>query len=403
MTLPLEGVRVVDFGWVWAGAVPGQLLADLGAEVIKIESHKRLDFMRRGRPIIGDKLDPEQNHMFHNVNRGKLGLTVDLNDPRGADLVRRLVARSDAAIENFAPGYLSRVGLDYAALREVNPSLVMISMSAAGGDGPLRDVRGYATIMAALAGIDYLVGYPGERPLGSQQAYADPNASLHAAVALMAALVHRQRTGEGQHIDLSQWETTIVTVAEAVMDYVMNGRVAAPQGNRYAGLAPCGNYPCRDADSWVSIAVGDEAQWAALVAAMGSPEWALGPEFRTAAGRLENLFALDRHLAAWTRGFGSAELVERLTRHGVPAAPLMDHEARYFDPHYRERETYVEIDHPILGREVVYNVPWRMNDVPRRITRRAPFLGEHNDYVCKEILGLTDEEVARLVAEEVLR
>lgn len=399
--LPFEGLRVVDFGWVWAGALPGHILADLGAEVIKIETRKRLDFMRWGRPIIGDKPDPDQNHMFHNVNRSKLSVTVDVRDPRGAALVKALVAKSDVVIENFAPGFLTRVGLDYAALRQVKPDIVMISMSAAGQHGPLRDIRSYATIIAALCGLDAMVGYPGERPIGMQQAYCDPHASLMGALAVLAALYYRRQTGQGQYIDLSQWEAGVCTIGEAVLDYAMNGRSPGPLGNDEPGFAPHGNYPCKEPDTWVSIAVKTDAEWAAFKAALGHPAWADEPRFATTTDRLANRAALDDLVADWTRQRDPYEATRLLQQAGVAAAPLLDHQARYFDPHFRARGTYVEIEHPILGAEPIYNLPWQMSETPARL-RRAPLLGEHNRYVFCDVVGIPEDEFQRLVEEKVL-
>ncbi len=399
--LPLCGVRVVDFGWVWAGAVPGHLLADLGAEVIKVETHKHLDYMRQGRPIVGDTPDPEQNPMFHNVNRGKLSITVDIRDPRGAELIRKLVALSDVVIENFSPGILRAAGLDHASLRQVKPDLVMISMSAAGQYGPLKDIRTYATMIAGLSGLDSMVGYPGEGILGMQQAYADPNASLHAAVAVLAALVHRRATGEGQYIDLSQWEAGVAVVGEYVLDHSMNRRVARPQGNRLPGMVPHGHYPCQD-DRWVSIAVTSEDDWRAFCGVLGNPSWTRQDRFADVFGRCEHQDALDRHVAEWTRERTHYEVTELLQAAGVAAAPLLDASERFFDPHFQERGTYVDVEHPILGAEILYGVPWRMSETQLSIRQRAPFLGEHNQYVFGDLLGLPTEEIARLVEDEVL-
>ncbi|MER3426116.1 MAG: carnitine dehydratase [Thermoleophilia bacterium] len=399
--LPFSGIRVVDFGWVWAGALPGQILADLGAEVIKVESRKRLDFMRWGRPIIGDRPDPDQNHMFHNINRNKLSITVDITHPEGQRLLKELISRSDIVVENFAPGFMARVGLDYESLRAIKPDIIMISMSAAGQTGPLSQIRSYAAIIAALSGLDAMVGYPGGEPIGMQQAYCDPHASLMGALAVVAGLLYRRRTGRGLYIDLSQWEAAVCTIGEAIIDFEMNGRLRGPEGNHEPGIAPCGNYPCREPDTWVSIAVKTDTEWEALVNAMGSPEWGLDPRFATVMGRLANREALDRLVGEWTRQYTRYEVTERLQAAGIAAAPLLDHQARYFDPHFRERGVYVEVEHPILGSEPIYSLPWKADGTRGRL-RRAPLLGEHNEYVFCRILGLSKEEFDRLVAEKVI-
>ena len=208
----LEGVRVLDFGWVWAGALPGQMLAFLGADVIKVETRTRLDFMRLGPPIVGDKPDPEQQPMFHNVNRGKRSFTVNFQTPAGRELILDLVEKCDVVIENYAPGVLERYGLAYDDLVKRRPHLVMLSLSGGGQQGPLRDLRSYASTIAAYSGLDSLAGYPGEEPLGLQQSYPDPNASLHAAAGLVAALLRRKRTGQGDHLDVGQLHAGLAVV-----------------------------------------------------------------------------------------------------------------------------------------------------------------------------------------------
>jgi crotonobetainyl-CoA:carnitine CoA-transferase CaiB-like acyl-CoA transferase len=398
---PLQGIRVMDLGWVWAGAIPGQVLADLGAEVIKVESRVRLDYMRQGRPIRGTTPDPEQNPMFHAVNRNKLSLTVDLRHPGAPPLVRRLAARSDVVIENFAPGFLAKRGLDYQALREARPDLIMLSVSMAGQTGPLRDLRGYATIIAALSGLDGLVGYPGEAPIGMQQPYSDPNGSLHGLVAVLAALHHRRRTGQGQHIDLSMWEAAVAVMGEAVMEYTLAGRVAGPQGNRHPAMAPHGHYPAAEPDRWLSIVVGSEEEWRALRRAMGEPAWAARPEFADAPARLQNQAELDARLAEWTRRHPQRALVERLQRAGVAAAPVLGPAERAIDPHFVARGTYARVDHPVLGEEWIYTLPWKMRRRPS-VLGRAPLLGEQNAYVLGALLGLSAEEMAGLVERGVV-
>ncbi len=391
---PLDGLRVTDFGWVWAGAVPGHILADLGAEVIKIESLSRLDYMRQGRPLIGMEKDPEQNPMFHNTNRGKLSFRVDMTNSKGAELLKKLVVASDVVIENFTPGVLDKYGLGWETLRSVKPDLIMCSMSAVGQDGPLRDIRTYATMIAGLSGLDSLVGYPGERVLGSQSSYADPNASLHATVAILEALCSRARSGNGRYIDLSQWEAAIDVMAEAVLDYTLNDRVAdTPQGLAHPEMAPYGHFPAAGEDAWIAVAVSGDAQWQALIEALDARDLADDPRFANQNARREHLVALHEALGIHTARHDANTLADALSDAGIPAAPLLHPKELAEHPHFRQRGLYQPVPHPILQDVPVYRLPWWFDDGPIDILRRCPLLGEHNDYVLRKILDLSDADV----------
>ncbi len=393
---PLSGLRVVDFGWVWAGAVPGHILADMGAEVIKVESASPLDYMRQGRPIVGTQKDPEQNPMFQNVNRGKLSLRMKLDHPEAKAVLKDLVAVSDVVVENFSPGVMEKFGLSYPELQSVRPDLVMCSMSAVGQNGPLRGIRTYATMIAGLAGLDSLVGYPGGRVLGSQSSYADPNASLHAAFGILATLWRRRQTGEGAYIDLSQWEAAVNVMGEQVADYGLHDRVPGPCGTLHASKAPYGNYPAAGDDRWIAISVSNDSQWRALKSALGTPEWMSLKKFATAAERLANRVELDERLAHETSRYQADALASALVAAGAPAAPLLERSSIAGSAHFRQRELFEMVEHPVLGSLPVYRLPWRINGAPVPITRRAPLLGEHNDYTLKGLLGYSDERLTAL-------
>lgn len=398
---PLKGLRVVDFGWVWAGAVPGHILADMGAEVIKVESASPLDYMRQGRPIVGTQKDPEQNPMFQNVNRGKLSLRIKLDHPAARGVLLDLIAASDVVIENFSPGVMAKFGLAYADLQRVRPDLVMCAMSAVGQNGPLRGIRTYATMIASLAGLDSLVGYPGGRVLGSQSSYADPNASLHATLGILAALWRRQQTGQGAYIDLSQWEAAVNVMGEQFADYAMHDRVGGPCGTAHAKKAPHGNYPAQGDDRWIAVAVTTDAEWQALRMCLGDPEWMSLPEFATAAQRLAARVELDQRLGQETRKHAADALATALAAAGVPASPLRDASELAADAHFAQRRLFEMVEHPVLGALPVYRLPWHIDGAPVPITRRAPLLGEHNGYTLKEILGYADERVTELTATGV--
>ena len=404
---PLTGYRVLDFGWVLAGAVPGMVLADMGAEVIKVETRQRMDYMRLGRPIIGDDPDPEQNPMFHNVNRGKRSITLNTTRPEAVDLARRLAARCDVVIENFSPGVMQRLGLDYETLSRDNLRLVMASITSNGQTGPLRDLRAYAPSIGALSGLDSTMGYEpakGEagRPLGLKHAYADLSGALHAVFAIVSALHERRSTGVGRYIDVSMLRATVATMGVGLMEYELTGRVLQTRGNYDPVMAPYGNYPCSGDDEWVSIAVRTEDEWKGLVDAMGGPDWTGEPHFASRYARLNNRRELDQRLSQWTRQRPAWEATELLQSHGVAAFPVLDAEGRLFNPHFRERGLYSDIEHPALGSEPIFNLMWQLSRTPPRIQRHAPLLGEHNREVVHGLLGLDETEVSRLEEEQVI-
>ncbi len=399
---PLQGLRVLDFGWVLAGAIPGMVLADMGAQVIKVETRQRLDYMRQGRPLIGEERDPELNPMFHNVNRSKLSITLNTTHPEAIDLARQLAGRCDVVIENFSPGVMDRLGLGYEDLKKHKPDIIMASISSNGQTGPLRDLRAYAPSIGALAGLDSTLGYQGERPLGLKHAYADITGALHAVFAITAALLNRTRTGQGRYIDLSMLRATVATMGIGLSEYALTGRVMEPKGNYDPVMAPYNNYPCLGEDKWVSVAVRTEEEWLGLVQAMGNPGWAQGENFVSKFQRLKHRKELDAHLAAWTSTRTAEDVTKTLQANGVAAAPVMDAEERLADPHFQERGLYREIEHPSLGQEPVFNLMWKLSRTPSSIRRHAPLMGEHNQQVFGDILGMPSEEINRLEEAKVL-
>ena len=396
----LSGYRVLDFGWVLAGAIPGMVLADMGAEVIKVETRQRLDYMRLGRPIVGDQPDPEQNPMFHNVNRGKLSVTLNIGEPEAVELAKRLVARCDVVIENFSPGVMDRLGLGYATLRAIKPDIVMASISSTGQDGPLRDLRAYAPSIGALSGLDSTMGYEDGGPLGLKHAFGDICGALHAVFAVASALYHRNRTGEGQYIDVSMLRATVVTQGVGLMEHALTGRSLQPRGNYDPTMAPYGHYPCaptsESSDQWVSIAVASQSEWQGLVEAMGSPDWAVDDRFRSQYRRQHNRRELDELLGQWTAQHDADAITELLQAHGVAAAPVLSAEERLFHPHFMERGLYNDIDHPALGAEPIFNLMWGLSKTPSAVRRHAPLMGEHNRQVLCDTLGFSEDEVAGL-------
>ena len=403
----LAGYRILDFGTAFASPMAAHLLADMGAEVIKIESQTRLDGLRLGRPIVGEDIAggdrgewPEYQPVFHGLNRSKLGVTVNLKHPEGVELLKRLVRVCDVVVNNFSPGVMDRAGLGYDTLRAEKPDLIYVSLPAAGESGPLRDIVTYAPVIAALAGISGLVGYSSGREdfVGTLQvAFCDAVGALHAVVAILAALRHRKATGQGQAIEIAQWEAAVSMLGEGLLDYVMNGRVLSPAGNTHPTMVPHDNYRCAGEDAWVAIAVRSEDEWRAFCRATGHPEWADDARFADAYRRRQHRSELDALITTWTSRRTPYEAMEVLQAAGVAAMPVMNLEDQFRDPHLREREIHLESEHPKVGLEFLHGIPWRLGATPGRIRRPAPLLGEHNQYVFGELLGLPGAEIQRLV------
>ena len=401
---PLAGVRVVDFGWVWAVPFLTQLLGDMGAEIIKVESRTRLDSTRqaRGGPAGGRPDHPDWAVRFHVYHRNKKSISVNMATPRGVELVRALIRVTDVVTDNFTPHVLKNWGIDYPSIKKIKPDIIMASLSSAGQYGPLKDLTTYAPALGAIAGLETLVGYHGERPLGSTLAYMDPIAGTYGAFAVLAALCYREQTGQGQLIDMSQMEACMTLIGGMFMDYAMNKRVGTTEGNRERGMAPHNLYRCKGDDQWVSIAVKTEDEWDALCMVIGNPEWTRDPRFADQLSRWENQEAMDRHINSWTESYTSYEVMERLQKAGVAAMPSLNTVQELEDPQLNARGTWVKVDHPTMQDETINGNHWKLSRTPGGIYRHAPLLGEHNEYVLGEILGMPFEEIKRLEEEGVL-
>ena len=399
-TYPLEGYRIIDFGWAAAAPRATCLLADMGAEVIKVETQKRLDPVRFGPDNL--TRDPEKDPLFHSINRNKLSILLDLTHPQGVELIKKLVKISDVVVENFSPGVMKRFGLDYDELKGIKPEIIMISFPGVGREGPLADVVTYGPSLAGLAGLDSMVGYEDERVLGMQQAYADINAALHGAFAIQIALYHRETYAEGQHIEIPQIEALLSTMPEPVMANSITGSIPGTIGNRSNLMAVHNNYPCKGTDKWVSIALLTEQEWKAFCKAIGSPSWTKTDSYADGYRRWVNRKELDQRISEWTMTKMPSEVMEILQKVGVAATPCEDTEDRFLDPHFQERQILIDVEHPSTGVDWVPNVICRLSETPGAIRRPAPRLGEHNDYVFGELLGLTKEEIERLIENKII-
>lgn len=399
---PLHGIRVADFCWAWAGPYGALQLAHLGAEVIRIESATRLCPSRQIPPWPDEQRGVNRAGYFNQYNQGKRSLTLDLKKPEGIAIAKQLVAKSDIVIENFAAGIMDKMGLGAAVLRSLKPDLIMIALSGYGATGPEKDYVSYGPPQVVLSGMSSLTGYQGGPPMQAGFSYGDPNGGVHGTFAVLCALLHRAKTGEGQYIDLSQREACAMLLPEGVMDYTMNGTQPPRMGNRDPQMAPHGVFRCRGDDRWVSIAVRNDEEWRGMCAAMGQAELAAASRFATLAARKENEDVLEQLVTAWTRERSAEEVTRCLQQTGVPAYPSLDGKDILANPHVAARGFFVELEHPEVGKRRHLGIPWKMSRTPCEIRRPAPCLGQDTDYVLEEILGLSREEVTSLREREVL-
>ena len=395
--LPLEGLRVLDFMWVMAGPVVTRVLADYGATVIRVESPSRPGAGRSMAPFRNGEFAPQNSLFFDNMNAGKLGLSLNLSCEEGRAVARDLVRWADVVGESFAPRAFRRWRLDYDSLRAIKPDLIMISSSLFGQDGPLSDVSGFGTMGAAIATFIELTGYPERSPAGPFSAYTDTVAPRFALAALLAALDHRRRTGEGQYIDHSQIESSLHFLTPWLLDYQLTGRVLTRMGNRDPDMAPHGVYPSRGDDDWVAIAVRDDGDWQRLCDVLARPDLAGDARYATLAGRLTNQDELDAAIAAWTATRTPAEAEATLQAGGVPAHAVIRASSAVDDPQLVHRGHLVRVPHSLHGESVVEGSRFRLSRTPARIGQ-PPAVGEHTEQVIRDILGYDDERIADLAA-----
>lgn len=404
--LPLAGVRVLEFTWVWAGPFSGMLLGMLGAEVIKVEGHNRIDFMRR--TIVWPLPDPKPTQMgvndsvpFNSANMNKRSVAIDLSTPEGLALAKKLAAESDIVVDNMRPGALGKIGLDYESLCELRPDIIGASSSGRGTTGPESEYLGFASIHHALGGNAYITGYPDDHPCHTTGDVDIMNATT-LAFALMAALHHRNRTGEGQFIDYSQTEAVSSLIGEVLLGYEMTKQNPERTGNLHPTYAPHNVYKAWGVDRWLAVEVHTDEQFNSLAEAMGQPELASDPRFKDAASRKKNETELDEIITAWTSQRDRDKTVAKLVKAGVIAAPSRDARDIYHDQHLRDRGAFHKIDHPNLGEINLIGAPWKMDGLEAE-TRRAPFLGEHTDEVLKGIAGLSDAELNTLRDQKIIQ
>ena len=399
---PLEGIRVADFTWVWAGPFCTLQLAHLGAEVIRVETSTRICVTRMLPPFADFQMGPNRSGYFNQYNQGKRSVALDLKRPEAIEVAKRLCANSDLVVENFAAGVMDRMGLGYDVLRGLRPDVIMIALSGYGATGPDHDKVSYGPAQVPLSGMSSVTGYAGFPPMHVGISYGDPTGGLHGAVAVLAALLHRARTGQGQYIDLAQGEASLHFLAPAILDYGVNGRIAGRIGNRDRDHAPHGVYPAAGDDRWIAIAVTSDVEWQALARAMARPDLAADARFRDAAGRLAHADELDGIVAAWTAPEDAHVLEMRLQAAQVPAHVVQTSRDLRHDPQLHHRGHFVTVAHPMGGATVVEGSRFRLSRTPAAVASTAPSYGQHNDAVLRDVLGYDDDAITALVASGAL-
>jgi benzylsuccinate CoA-transferase BbsF subunit len=397
-----EGLKVADFSWAAAGPQVSRELAEHGATVVVIENHRHLSPLRTFGPFKDSQPGIDRSAFYAEYNTNKLCISLDITKPRGKEVAGKLVEWADIVAESMSPGTMAGLGLDYDSCRRLNPGVIYLSTSQQGQYGPHHLFKGVGHHVNAVSGYSATTGWPDSDPTMVFSAYSDFIAPWYSLIAIMGALLRRRRTGQGMYIEQSQMECGVTFVAPHLLDCAVNGRNLGRRGNRDTYMSPHGIYPSLGSDRWVAIAVQDEEQWQSLCRAMGHPEWTRDPRFATVHDRKENEDELDRLVGEWTRGYAAGELMALLQEAGVPAGAVRTCEDLLNDPQLKHRRHFRVLDHPVIGPHSYHAPAYQLSETPCRLTRAAPCLGQDNRYVYKEILGLSDDDIADMLAEGVI-
>lgn len=402
---PFAGLRIIDFTGHIAGPAVTKMLADYGAEVIVVESETYLTTSGGSRHSGPPGMSSVNTAYMHNTyNPNKLSVTLDLTRPQGRALVKQLIAISDIFAANRLPAFLEKFELTYDHVRALRPDIIYVTMPTMGAGGPRSFYKGVGWTIQAMAGLNTISGF-GDRPPASPTPGAYPDSTsnpLHTAVALLAALRHRRRTGRGQMIELSQYESTVCWTGPSLLQYTVNGKVMQRTGNYYPGAAPHDVYRCRGEDRWCAIAVFTTEQWHALCTVIGRPELATQSDYATLLARQAQAEGLRSSIESWTCERQAEDVMRTMQAAGVPCTVVNDFKRLLQDPQLRARRLWAEVEHPELGRTLVQSWGFRMPGLSPAV-KRAPLLGEHNDYVFQDVLGMSEEEINSYIVDGTLR
>jgi len=396
-----EDVKILEFGQIVAGPLIATYLSDYGAEVIHVESQGRPDQYRFYPPFKDNKPGVDRGFQLPIYSHNKYGITLNMKHPKAVEVAKRIVKNwANVVTENFTPGVMKRMGLGYEELAEIRPDIVMLSTCNQGQTGPHAMHPGMGSHLTHLSGFSHLSGWPDGDPLILAGPYIDFIGVIYGAIGLVSALEHRRQTGEGQHVDVSQFETGIQFLVPALLDYTVNDHVQGRNGNRCDYAAPHGAYPCQGEDRWCVIAVFTDDEWKNLCRVMGNPEWAMDPKYVTLLGRKQNEKELDKLIGEWTANFTAEEIMTRLQAEGVEAAVVSNAQDMYNDPHLN-RYLWAEMEHAVIGKYHLQLPPFKLSKVPSQVRMSGPVLGEHNEYVYLNMAGLSREEYKQLEEEGV--
>ncbi len=398
--LPLQGVKVLELTRVIVGSGAGRFLGTAGATVVHVESEKRLDFLRTSFPYKDNVPGINRAGYFHRYNPDKYGMGLDLSKPEGLAVMKKLVAWADVFIESNVPGMIDKFGLDYENVRKLNPDIVMLSTSQMGREGPLARYKGFGVQAAAMAGFHQITGY-GDGPMGPFGAYTDMVSIPWLVTALVAALEYRRRTGKGQYIDHSQFEAGIHALAPAILQFGANGEIPGQVGNRDSLVAPHGCYRCLGNDRWCAIAVASDDEWRSFCDVLGNPAWTKEARFSSFAERKQHESELDSLVQQWTQQHSAEDVMSTLQSAGVTAGVVSTGEDLNSNPQLMARGYFKTLKHTEIGPTPFSNPPFRFAETPSEVRNPAPCFGEHTEYVCREILGMSDEEFVDLLQKQV--
>lgn len=397
-----EGIKIADFAWVAVGPQIARELAEHGATVVRVESHKRPDPLRTGGPFKENTPGLDNSVFGSAFNTNKYGISLDLTNSKGREVAKRLIEWADVVSDSFTPGSMKALGLDYEEAKKINPDIIYFSTCQMGQTGPLSKFGGYGEFAAAFSGFSHLLGWPERMPLPAVNAHIDFIAPWYMVMSLIGALLYRHKTGKGMYLDQSQIEAGVSFLWPRMMDYFTNGRVASRMGNQDPYIAPHSVYPCLGEDRWVAITVTDDEEWESLCRLMKRPGWHEDSRFATLNSRKENEEELDGLIGQWTKGHDSHQLMTLLQDAGIPCGVVQTAEDLHNDPQLKEREHFRFLQHQVMG-ERSYNAPaYRLSKTPNDIKKAGPCLGEDNEYVYTEILGYSDEEIADMLVEGVI-
>jgi benzylsuccinate CoA-transferase BbsF subunit len=398
----LSGITIVAFCWAVVGPLTMKFFADHGATVIRMETSKRPCTMRTSSPYKDNKPGVNRGAYFNHFNTNILSMTLNMGHPKAMEVVKKLVARADVFMENYTPGNMEKWGLTYPELKKIKPDIIMLRQSGYGSSGPYAHLPAFGMVLSPIAGLNNFIGWPDKEPLPiGVSAYTDCISPRFATAAVIAALDHRNKTGQGQLLELSQFETAQYFIMPAILDYASNGREPARVGNSSPYAAPHGIYRCKGDDRWCAIAVSNDDEWAALCGVMDNFDYCCDPRFETLANRKQNEQELDRLIGEWTVQFTAEEVMTRLQDAGVSAGVVKNTADIYEDPQLRQRDLFWKMEHAEMGQFTHLGQSFELSATPAQPYSPSPLLGEHTEQICTGLLGMPDEEFIGLMQEGV--